>query len=217
MKFAPLIPVLAVALTQSVGCTNTKVHRLTTERFEPAANPESVRLFIGPVNRPHTRIAYVNSDTEDMPTVVEKRAQLKELQARAAKLGADAVVEIELLQEEHKGFVPDPAVPFKAWRQGEYELAFLRGTAIKFRDDATTATLAEAVAQEVAADTDAVEEDLSVLPPGFEAAAPAPPTFSEGTRELNEDADDAALEAIPAGPAGTEEDAERGGRLNPAY
>ena len=126
-----LFPLLLAALVFA-GCTSTKVYRLTEEQFPATQNPEDVRLFLGQVQRPHVRIAHVNSYLDRDKTVATKREQLEDLRRRAARLGAEAVVSVRLLREKHRGYELDPTVPFGALRQGQYDLYFLRGTAIRF-------------------------------------------------------------------------------------
>jgi len=128
-----LLPALAAvaALSACAGPT----HRMIAERdYPPNPDIEAVRLFVGEVIDPHVRIAWVNSYPSEEKTAAEKRRQLEDLRARAAELGADAIMDVMLLKERRRGYVPDPAVPFTAWEQGERNLWFLRGVAIRYEN-----------------------------------------------------------------------------------
>ncbi|MCB2154107.1 hypothetical protein KQI84_04425 [bacterium] len=145
MSMRRAILLILIAALAMAGCSSTKVYRLTEERFPATKNPDDVRLFLGQVQRPHIRIAYVNSYLDREKTVLTKRDQLQDLRRRAAKLGAEAVVNVQLLREKHEGFEMDPTVPFSALRQGQYNLYFLRGTAIRYvsEEEAQAAEAAE--------------------------------------------------------------------------
>jgi hypothetical protein len=133
MKRMPrTLPAILALAALALGCSNQKVYRLSDEPLPKAVPAENVRLFLGETTRPHRELALVNSVIERDKTTATKRRQLADLQGRAAGLGADAVVDIRLLSEKHRGFTLDPTVPFRAWQQGHYELYFLRGRAIQF-------------------------------------------------------------------------------------
>jgi len=130
--------ILTIAASMgAAACGRTQVHSLTEQTFAPKSRPEDVRLFLGKLDRPSVAIAKIDSTLDQSDSVGAKRAMLADLRTRAAKLGADAVVDIRLLKEKRHGFMADPTVPFKAWQQGDYDLYFLRGTAVRFdvKDD----------------------------------------------------------------------------------
>lgn len=134
-RIAP--PLLAALL--ATACAVDHSHRLTEQEFAPVRNADEVRLFVGEVERPHVEIALVNSVATSERSDDARREQLRSLQARAAELGANAVMEVRTMREQHKGMVADPAVPFPAWKQGDTTMYFLRGTAIRWAEpDAQT-------------------------------------------------------------------------------
>lgn len=144
--FSFLLPLLAAA-GLGLGCTAVHTKPLTDQEF-PAVPRDSVRVFVGVPEEPHLRLAFINSDPDLERSVRRKREQIEQLRHRAARLGADAVVDVQLLREERRGFQPDPATPIRSWRQGDSELWFLRGVAIKFlvEDEAEILEYEEAAA-----------------------------------------------------------------------
>jgi uncharacterized protein YbjQ (UPF0145 family) len=116
------------------ACGGSSVYRLTDEDFTQVKSPDEVRLFTGELTRPYLEIALINSEASEDRTVANRREQLRQLQREAARLGADAVADVRVLEERHKGMVADPTVPLPAWKQGDTTLYFLRGTAVRWLD-----------------------------------------------------------------------------------
>lgn len=140
-KLWRLIPGLLAVVLLLAACTTDRVFWLTEDRY-PALPPNSeVRLFSAELNRPHVRIALVQSFADPRRSQEVRRRQIDDLRRRARSVGADAVMEIRLLRNRVRGPVTDEAVPFPAVRQGRYETFFLRGVAIRFTDPPTTGTL----------------------------------------------------------------------------
>jgi hypothetical protein len=133
----------AVLLLGSAACTTSKRHMLSEEKFPARAKTEEVKLFVNEVRRPHVKVALVQSFSDAEPTAEVKKEQLEDLMREARRVGADAVMSVRQLNSRVRGFVPDERVPFPSWRQGRYELYFMRGTAIKFVDEATAAAAAQ--------------------------------------------------------------------------
>ena len=133
----------ALLLAAATGCETSRVHRLTPEVFPPTASEESIKLFVNQVRRPHIRIAHIQSTADISRDPEVRRAQLEQLRAEARALGADAVMDIQQLQNRVRGMVIDERVPFRAYRQGNYELYFLRGTAIRFVDEEAAAAFVD--------------------------------------------------------------------------
>jgi len=124
--------VVAVAAVATLGCSSTTSKRLTTEKYPPNPEPMSVLLLTKESARPNTRIAHINSFTSDDRSDTTRERQLADLRERAARMGADAVVNVQYLQQQHTGMVADETVPFTAWRPGEMTQYFMRGTAVRY-------------------------------------------------------------------------------------
>jgi len=128
-KFMGLLIIAGLVLA---GCSATHVYRISQEKFSPKPSDAEIELYIGKVKRPHTEIAIIDSRSSASKDDAVKKLQLDDLKRVARSLGADAVHNIRLLKKEARGMVMDERVPFPAWKQGEYNLYFLRGEAIKF-------------------------------------------------------------------------------------
>jgi uncharacterized protein YbjQ (UPF0145 family) len=86
------------------------------------------------------RVAIIQSTSYANKDEKTKARQLEEMKRIARKLGADAVQEIHLLTKKAQGYVMDGRPPLPAWKQGKYNLYFLRGTAIRYTDHPSTPT-----------------------------------------------------------------------------
>jgi hypothetical protein len=105
-----------------------------------------VRLYVNEVRRPHVKIAIVQSFSDPEPDAARKREMLESLTREARKVGADAVMNIRQLRNDVRGAVVDEAVPFRSYKQGRYDMFFLRGTAIRFVDEMPAETAPSLVA-----------------------------------------------------------------------
>lgn len=138
-----LIKLLQIGLlVLLVGCSASQIHPLTDKKFPAKPATEEIDLYMGKVERPHFEIAIIDSRSLPGREDKDKQLQLNDLKRMARKLGADAVHDIRLLHKKARGMVIDERVPFPAWKQGEYKLYFLRGTAIKFIADEDLETTA---------------------------------------------------------------------------
>lgn len=73
----------------AAGCVSTKAYRLD-DTVRPARSPETLAILAAPPSQPHTVIAVIESKSG---TVFDSFDDLREqLVARAAHLGADAVI-----------------------------------------------------------------------------------------------------------------------------
>ena len=129
------------------GCASgVKVKRLTDFNYLSTPRSAEIEVFVGEVDRPKIEIAYLQSEPLDGTDNDAKAYQLDKLRAKARELGANAIDNVRLIPLEARGMVPDPAVPFTAWKQGRYNLYALRGTAIRYvtSDNAPTSPAPEA-------------------------------------------------------------------------
>ncbi len=130
---------LAITLLASLACHTPSLKRLTTTHFPPKPNSAPIDLYVGTVSQHHIEVAIIQSRSYASKDENTKARQLEELKRLARKLGADAVQEIRLLTKRAQGYVIDDRVPFPAWKQGKYNLYFLRGTAIRYTENSPAA------------------------------------------------------------------------------
>jgi hypothetical protein len=114
------------------GCGRPSMRMLAGVRFPPKDKHADIDLYVGTIQREHVAVAVINSISLPDDDEAARRRQMEDLKKRARRLGADAVHNIRSLKQKGRGYVPDKAVPFWAWRQGEYRAYLLRGTAIRY-------------------------------------------------------------------------------------
>ncbi len=133
MRFLSIVAVSLIGASL-IGCSSKRVYPLVEKSLPATPADQDVRLYVNALERPLVELAYIDSTAypERDPETVQK--QLKELTDKARKMGADAVMSVEVLDEKIRGMVIDEAVPFRAYRQGNFELYFIRGTAVKYFD-----------------------------------------------------------------------------------
>lgn len=124
----------AALIAGLIGCAAADYKLLTDEKFPAKPKNYEVELFLGEIDRPHKTIAIVQSKSYDNKFEATKSRQLDEVKETAAKLGADAVQKVRMLENKAKGFVADNQTPFSSWKQGKYNLYFIRGEAIVYTD-----------------------------------------------------------------------------------
>lgn len=164
-----------LALAAGLGaCATPRQHSLTDQEFAPRAEPELVRLVIGPEERDHLDIAMLQSEASRDRSTATRRDQLAEIRERAARLGADAVVDLIVIPQTHTGFVGDPAAPVPFLMQGTETTYIMRGRAIRYTDIPETTPADGPAPGEV--DPSAVPE---VAPPAADQK-PAQPVVHEG-------------------------------------
>ncbi len=81
---------------------------------------------------PYREVAVIESTAFPYDDDETRLKQIEELKRKARRLGADAVQEMRILTKDIKGFTVDERTPFPSWRQGDYELFFMRGKAIVY-------------------------------------------------------------------------------------
>jgi hypothetical protein len=164
-----LLPLSALcAALLSVACAGPRMKSLTDKPL-PARHPgERVDVYVGKLEPPFEPVAIVDSDAYPYVTDEVKERQIEQLQARARGLGANTLHEVRILTKQVKGFTPDEKVPFASWKQGSYDLYFMRATAI-LRRPSEPSTLDEARPDEGWA-----VDRLSAPPTLQQAMAPPP-------------------------------------------
>ncbi len=130
---------LAAAALTLLGCGLTSRHvdaYLTDARFPPRFPDADVELWVGETSRPRVPIAIISSSRRADRSREGREAQIEELRDHARRLGAHAIENLRVETAEVDGFVADPRVPFTAFKQGEFELHFIRGTAVHYLGEA---------------------------------------------------------------------------------
>ncbi|NUP91030.1 MAG: heavy metal-binding domain-containing protein [Candidatus Sumerlaeia bacterium] len=124
----------AVAAASLTGCGLfvRKVDVRYNPNFPRRPEGAQVDLWVGETSRPNIPIAVISSRRTAERSREAREAQIEELRERARRMGADAIENVRVETAEVRGFVGDPMVPFTAWKQGEFELYFVRGTAIRY-------------------------------------------------------------------------------------
>lgn len=128
----PLLGFAFLAGTILAGCGGPRSLHLTEDRYPPRPEGYPVDVFVGEVEQSHRTIARIDTTGRPADDEPSRLAQLEELKARAREVGADAVHEVRLLTKRVRGLTTDERTPFRAWKQGEYPLYFMRGEAIVY-------------------------------------------------------------------------------------
>lgn len=126
------IATLSILVGTFASCANHHVYRLTDKKYPKTPATQDVKLYANDVTQPYVMLAYINSFEAFNATPDTRRLQLQDLQKRARKLGADAVINVTQLENDIKGFKRDEMTPFPSPEHGEWGETFLRGTAIKY-------------------------------------------------------------------------------------
>ena len=131
--------IFAVALVGCIGAPHVeqRLHEnrgLFRQDFRPRGPGSEVEIWVGETDRDKIALAVIRSDSSAERTREAREMQLEQLRETARRLGAHAVENVRVETTEVRGFVADPRVPFTAVKQGEYELYFIRGTAIRYID-----------------------------------------------------------------------------------
>jgi uncharacterized protein YbjQ (UPF0145 family) len=123
----------ALGVAFAAGCSGVRVIPLADDMpRQPKPDSFEVRLFVNKVLTSHREIAIIESEALPDMSDESKAAQLRQIQDEARRLGADAVHDMRQLKQRVQGMVVDRNVPFRAYKQGRYDLYFWRGTAIVY-------------------------------------------------------------------------------------
>lgn len=129
-----LRPMAVLMVLVVASCAGPRTKWLIPEHPAPLPPNAHVDVYVGTIEPPFQSIAIVETDAVAVETDQARDAQLEELRKKARAVGANAIQNVEILKKRIKGMTPDEKVPFKAWKQGRYNLFFMRGTAIKVAD-----------------------------------------------------------------------------------
>jgi len=112
------------------ACAGPRMKRLTDNRFPPLPAEEPVDVYVNALEPPLTEIAIIDSRSYAYVDDEVKLKQLEELRAKARRLGANTIQDVRILAKVARGMVLDERTPFTSWKQGVYEMFFMRGTAV---------------------------------------------------------------------------------------
>ena len=119
------------------GCERTHVFPVSDEAFPPARSASRVEVVSDDGDtRPHRVLAVVDSKPSKTRTAQVRADLLSDLRRRAGEIGAEALVDVEWMTEEHEGLTRDDGDPTWKVRFTDDEVFFLRGRAIVFEEAA---------------------------------------------------------------------------------
>ncbi len=106
--------------------------RLDSATYERRPRNYPIDPYVGKLSQPHREIAVIESTAYPSDDKDTRNKQLEEMKEKARGLGADAIDDLRVLTKKIKGYTLDERTPFISWKQGNYELFFLRGTAVVY-------------------------------------------------------------------------------------
>jgi len=126
---------MVLALTFSSGCARRSIYKTTQEPYPPKKLPDDVELISqkDDVEDVYRELAYVDSIAFLDPTSEEVERMKLDLQRKGAMIGADAILDISMLEERHRGIVRDYDAPVWMMHLGNEDQKFLRGLAVTFQ------------------------------------------------------------------------------------
>jgi len=123
---------LCCAVIVLVGCMAVRAgsgRHATRQDIRPATE---IALFEGDCVRPVKELAVIDSFRAKKLDEKTVERMMRDLQAKAQAVGADAVIQVRRLRTNHEGFVSNPRTPFPSVMQGKWNEYFFRGTAVKY-------------------------------------------------------------------------------------
>lgn len=129
---------LAALALLAAACGGPQMKMLADRRYKALDSGAKVEVYLGEIKPPYQEVAIIESTTSPYEDAAVKKAQLGDLKTKARKLGANAVQNIHILAKRVKGYTIDERVPFTAWQQGQFDLYFMRGIAIRIPESEPT-------------------------------------------------------------------------------
>lgn len=120
-----MIPLLA-------GCGGPRELLLSEESLKKRPRLYPIDIYEGKVFESHREIAQIETRAWARDNEQTRIRMLDELRERAREHGADAVHDVRILTREISGYTADERTPFPSVRQGDYQMFFLRGVAIRY-------------------------------------------------------------------------------------
>lgn len=133
-KFLRLFAMGLLAATILTACSGPRMQRLSENRYPALPGNVPVDLYLDEIELPHEPLATIETHAVEYVDDEVKLAQMEELRAKARRLGANGVQNVRILAKKIKGFTADEQTPFASWRQGRYQLYFMRGDAIRIEE-----------------------------------------------------------------------------------
>jgi len=132
----PFILVICIFLAGILlnGCNTASVQRLARDKYPQKSMDAPMEMFVGTIARAHKPIAILNSKSYADQSEENKARMLSILRNMAREIGADAVIEIQMLPKRFEGMVADDKAPFPAWKPGNSYGYFMRGKAVVYED-----------------------------------------------------------------------------------
>jgi len=137
MRFVLLSSLSLLVAFGALGCAfNRNVDVRLHDNLPSIPEDQEIELWAGEQLRDKIEIAIVSSTRQADRSRATREAQMEELRVAARALGANGLENLYVHTAEAQGMVADPRVPFTAWKQGEFELDFIRATAVRYLDTA---------------------------------------------------------------------------------
>ena len=123
---------LAVWLVGTLtACAGPRMKRLSDKRYERIPTDQPVDVYVGKLAEVTAELAIIESSPYPFVDDEVKLEQIEELRRKTRRLGGNAVQDVRILAKVIRGFVVDERTPFTSWKQGTYEVYFMRGTAVR--------------------------------------------------------------------------------------
>jgi hypothetical protein len=126
-----IFPVYMLVLLLSAGCAGPRTTVLTDHHYSRLHQGEPVTVYLEKIDSPYEEIAFIESEAYPYIDDDVKLRQLDQLRDVARSLGANVIQEVRILPRNINGYIIDEAVPFTSWKQGECQLYFMRGKAVR--------------------------------------------------------------------------------------
>ncbi|MCL5271315.1 MAG: hypothetical protein M1457_12375 [bacterium] len=121
----------ALAMLIVAGCGGARMKHLSDQQYARLAADDKVDVYVGSLDLPSQPVAVIESDAYAYVDDAVRQRQIDQLKSRARALGANTIQDVRILAKHVRGYTADERVPFAAWKQGQYELYFMRGTACR--------------------------------------------------------------------------------------
>ena len=117
-----------------IGCSNVQTEHVLLEgaTYSGYSSNHKVTILSEPPQKPFTKIAKLQATAEEPTSEEELRAGLME---EARRVGADAIIDVELEEKEWKYQMPivGPGGGVTGGVQNKGKLAIMKGIAIKYK------------------------------------------------------------------------------------
>ena len=91
-----------------------------------------IPIYAGEVLETNRKIAIIETRGYEFDNDDTRERMFAELKHKARRLGGDAVEDARVLSKRIRGYTVDERTPFLSWKQGRYELYFMRGEVVTY-------------------------------------------------------------------------------------